>query len=504
VTPGPRLASKGRAIGWQAATAALFLVGAVMNLLRRTDVDVAWLLTLGEKMLAGQRPYIDIFEANPPMSILMYLPAILAGRWVGLAADTMVPVLVMLGSVASLALSGRILAPLVRDPQSRWTLAAGGVFILTVLPTGVFTQREHIAVVAMLPFLAVVVARGEGQAPGAALASLAGLGCGLAMTIKPHFALVAGPPVLLSAWRLRSFRPILAIEIWAASLVVFAYAAALFLVFAAFLDFAPVIRDAYLPLRRPLSMLLFSPPLPVWLMVCVLTGWTRRGRSGGGWAAASLLAASLGGAASYLIQGKAWPYQAYPMLSLSLLALIAAAVLGERIGTGRKAIEPIRLARAAFALAAVAAAMNWFTYKGDYRQLDAPVAAVAPRPRLLAITADIALGHPLVRELHGQWVGSVCSQWISAGALTLEARGGLTADRRARLEALMRRDRGWLTADILRGRPDIILIDQQSYDWAAWARADPDLAAALNAYQPVRTVQGIAIWARKDRPRPAA
>ena len=343
---------------WQALSLGFLLIGAVLDLLRRTDVDVAWLLTLAEKMLAGQRPYVDIFEANPPMSILMYLPAIVAGRAVGAAPDSMVIVLALLAAVASLALCGRILKAVIENREILWKLAAAGVFALVVLPTGVFSQREHIAVIAMLPFLAAVVARGEGAAPRLTLAALAGFGCGIAMAIKPHFALAAGLPVLLTAWRLRSWRPIFAVEIWAASAVVAAYAAVMVLAFPAFISFLPVIRETYLPVRRPLTTMLFSPPLPVWMLLSVLTAWMARGRPGGAWVAAALIAASVGGAASFLIQGKAWPYHAYPMLAFALLGLLAAWLLG-RAGADRA--SPMPLARAALALVAVAATMNWFT-----------------------------------------------------------------------------------------------------------------------------------------------
>ncbi|MDR3509829.1 MAG: hypothetical protein P4L64_18235 [Caulobacteraceae bacterium] len=487
---------------WQALTLLMFAIGAMMSAVRAVDVDVGWLLTLGEKMLDGQRPYIDVFEANPPMSILLYLPAVALGRIAHIAPEDLVNVLVLLASGVSLGLSGKIVSRAIGDRETLWKLAAGGAFVLTVLPTGVFTEREHIAVIAILPFLALSIARGEGAKLGVWLSALAGIGCGVAMAIKPHFALAAGPPVLLAAVRLRSPRPIFAVEIWAASLVVGLYALLLVVAFPAFLAFLPVIHDVYLPVRRPLAMLLLElPPAPAWLGLGVLSAWTSRERPGGAWAAGALFAASAGGAAAYLIQGKGWPYHTYPMLALGLLALIAAGVLGERRTAKSRKLEPIAIARLVIALGVVAGTMRWFTEKGDYHALNAPVAAIEAHPRLLSISPDIALGHPLVRELHGRWVGSVCSQWISAGVLTLELRGGLSAARRARLDGMMAFDRRLLAADIRRGQPDIILIEQQYYDWAGWAKVDPALAAALDAYAPVETVQGVTIWARKNRAR---
>jgi len=559
----------GKAWPWAALALALFITGAVMACLRHTDVDTAWLLTLGDKMLDGQRPYIDMFEANPPMSILLYLPAVIAGRGLGVAPEILVNLLLLLAIAASLALSGRALSPCLGDRVKLWKLAAVGAFVLTVLPTGVFAEREHIVMIAILPFLAVVFARsqarppsvlehvgidpshlqirssprrrgprglgaireaaapksaaarwspvalgprlrgderqfGANKSPPALIAAIAGLGCGVAMAIKPHFALVAGGALLVSAWRMRSVRPLFALEVWAASLVVGLYALALVVVFPAFLAFLPIIRDTYLPVRQPLIQLLIWPPPLVWLILGGLAILIARIRPGAGWMVATLLAASAGGFGSYLIQGKGWPYHSYPMLSLAVLALGASVSLGAPAGATATSLlsnRAIRIGAVAASLmiviGALSATMSWFTLKGDYHFLNGPVAAIAPHPRLISITADIAVGHPLTRELHGTWVGSDCSQWISAGVMTLEHRGGLSDAQRARLDGLMVQDRQRLTHDITTGHPDVILISTNR-DWIGWAMADPALAVALAAYHPVETVQGVAIWARNS------
>ncbi|QUD88478.1 GtrA family protein [Phenylobacterium montanum] len=491
--PAPEAAGIDAAGLWRLATIAMFGLGAIMSAMRRTDVDVAWLLTLGEKMLDGQRAYVDFFEANPPMSILLYLPAVVLGRATPIPAEAWVNILTLTAIAASLVLCGRILAKAVPDRARLWALAATAAFVLTVLPTGVFTQREHIAVVAMLPFLVLTLARSEGETPSWLVAALAGLGCGVAMAIKPHFALAAGPPALIAALRRRSLKPIFATEIWAASAVVFAYAFLLLTAFKPFLAFMPAIREAYLPARRPLVQLLICPPIPIFLLLVLLTIDAGRRHLRSAWIPVGLMAAAAGGLASCLIQGKGWPYQAYPMLAFAALALAAAVVLGWRDAAASR-LPP--LVRISLIGSCAALSMGWSNVKGDYHQLNAPVAALVPHPRLLSISADIALGHPLTRELHGHWVGSVCSQWMTAGVLAQARAGHLSLARRTRLRQFVGLDRRILVNDILRGRPDIILVSVGGFDWGAWARADPALAAALAPYRPVRTVDGVAIWAR--------
>jgi hypothetical protein len=43
--------------------------------------DTSWLITVVERLRAGQRAYVDVMETNPPMAFLIYWPAVaLASR----------------------------------------------------------------------------------------------------------------------------------------------------------------------------------------------------------------------------------------------------------------------------------------------------------------------------------------------------------------------------------------------------------------------------------------
>ncbi len=128
--------------------------------------------------------------------------------------------------------------------------------------------------------------------------------------------------------------------------------------------------------------------------------------------------------------------------------------------------------------------------------LAAAIEKIHPHPRMHQIGDEIVLSHPLVRQIRGQWVGSVFGQWITSGILRARERGGIDAAHAAELERYAAFDRAVLANDIRTRRPDILLIDRRDFDWQAWAYADPAVAAALAPYRPVETIEGIVILHR--------
>src|SRR3954465_10275637 len=51
-----------------------------LRLVLVANTDVSWLITLSEKMLDGQRLYVDLIEVNPPASVFLYLPLVALAR----------------------------------------------------------------------------------------------------------------------------------------------------------------------------------------------------------------------------------------------------------------------------------------------------------------------------------------------------------------------------------------------------------------------------------------
>ena len=135
----------------------------------------------------------------------------------------------------------------------------------------------------------------------------------------------------------------------------------------------------------------------------------------------------------------------------------------------------------------------------DCSALAAPIRAIKPHPKILALSADLAIGHPLTRAVQGTWVGRVSALWVTEEVMLRRLKETLDPQTNARLEAYAARDRAMLEQDIARHRPDVILVNrkQPSFDWLVWANSYPALAAQLKPYHPVRTIKGVLILRRE-------
>jgi hypothetical protein len=125
------------------------------------------------------------------------------------------------------------------------------------------------------------------------------------------------------------------------------------------------------------------------------------------------------------------------------------------------------------------------------------VRAIKPHPKILTLSIDLSVGFPLSRMVHGTWLGSVPSLWISGDAWYQRMTEKLDPRTVARLKHYADYDRALFTQDLTRGRPDVILVDhRQEVPWQAWINSYAPLAAQMKAYRKVRSVGEIDVLAR--------
>ena len=65
----------------------LFAAAVALRHVLAANTDVSWLLTVGERVLDGQRLYVDVMPTNPPMAVLAYMPGIVIARALGLPVE---------------------------------------------------------------------------------------------------------------------------------------------------------------------------------------------------------------------------------------------------------------------------------------------------------------------------------------------------------------------------------------------------------------------------------
>ena len=478
---------------WPLAAA---LTGLAIQSLRPTNHDVSWLLTVNDKILAGGTAYRDIIELNPPGSILLYRLPALVGRMLSIPAEFVVQGMLAALICAVLIFAQRLMSRYALSSRASNNLFLGALaFVLAILPFDDLAQREHLATIFIIPFAFVALARQGGGKVLLWESLISGMMLGLCIAIKPYFALCA-LLVFAAQFKRQGVGAVRNLEYWAAAAVALAYVAVALLWFPAFFsDTLPLIADLYLPVRLDMVKLVQRMVLSTFVPLSIC--WIyRTPRAHDGAAVFLLIAAGFFGA--YLIQGKGWPYHAYPVITFCLIA--AAWTIQQQASH-----ESTPWWRSPGMLL-LATAMLWplprfYQPEASNPALEAAISKIAPHPKISSIGFSINLGHPTVRDVGGVWVGRMWGLWATGGALLMKERFATDPAMRAKAESYFEGDRLMLTQDIETQRPDIILVEKlKAFDWFEWAAGSPRLQAALDKYELADSVGDVAVLKLKNGP----
>jgi hypothetical protein len=476
---------------------AAFVGSLAIQFIRPTNQDVSWLLTVNDRILAGATAYRDVIELNPPAAILLYRLPTLVANSLSLRAEWVVAVMLALLIAAVLVYVRKIIARYGLSAAANNGVALGLMgFVLAILPLDESAQREHFATIFIVPYAFVAIARVRGAKVARADSLIGGLMLGLCIAIKPHFALCALLVCCFEIARARNIRAASLAEHWTAATIALLYSATVPIFYPIYLsEMVPKLSEVYLPLRLGLGALFLR--IDLLLAAPLALCWICRDRrQNEGTIVLLLIAAGFFGA--YVVQGKGWGYHAYPAIAFSLFAA-GWAMQGaprETGGAQRKLIV------AALVGAALLLPMLRF-YEPDPQEpaLAAAIKKLAPHPKMLTIAFPLRLGHPLTRDVGGEWVGRTWGLWATGGAFQMKARAGDDPILRAKAEAYFDNDRLMLAQDIETQRPDIVLVEKfADFDMAAWIAQSPRLQAALDRYDLADTIGAVQIFKLRDRP----
>ncbi|WP_421915029.1 hypothetical protein [Mesorhizobium sp.] len=471
-----------------------------------TNVDVSWLLSVCDRLLEGEQINTDMFEVNPPFSIWLYMPFMLLERFTGIGAEFWLTLGVACLGVASLILAGRIMAgvdAVYRRSSALWMAAAALFLILCFLPDQ-FGQREHFALIALLPWLALQCARQRTPvfvAGSRVERILAGLGAGIVVMVKPpYFALALILPSLFLALHRRSLKPLFVLENLLGALITVAYIASIAIFDRSyFSETLPLVRDVYLPMHAPLLDNLANWPKIV-LLLAVTIVLVAGGPRAMHWDTRILLASALGFVPAFLIMGKGWPNHALPML---VVAMFAFGVEVLRFG---KVHDASIVRKAALVFGSVL--VMQMTIRAQYTALTtdngpitrsvAAIRDVVENPTIVSIAGQMQVAYPLTRLVGGRYISRYPGAWAVVNAQML-VRGASDTERRRRLEDIRDGIIGEQALEIKTEKPDIVLSGlENNPSWNALMLKDERVAASLKDYRVLYREPLITVYVRND------
>ena len=452
---------------------------------RISNHDVAWYLFATRDWLDGQRLYIDIMEVNPPLAFYLTIPALAIADTLATSDANGHYILVALLLFGSLLWSAHLLradSGLTRGQRSLFVLGAAVAIILPAL-NGI-GQREQLLVMAMLPW-ALVEASVKPRHGREVLASavLAAVG----MCLKPHFILFPIAVTVLNCIEQRSLRPVLSLANWVFLLTGLAYVGLVWLVHPAYLtDIVPMAMLVYDAYGKPWDEILLrvdSALLPVALLAVMLWRQDRMTRE-----LRVFLTLAVAGVAVYFLQGKGFSYHALPLVAFAAMACLLILL--------RRAAGRTVLLLSAFTLALTAIDGLKQGFYTNY-VIPATLRAVIGQGNIdgmTALSSHVYLGAPVAMALQTDWASHYPANWLVPGAINHLAQTDCTAKPATceRLRQIASRNRAANIADILRMKPDLLIVDRNSgyfdqpgFDWLAFMAEDPAWAPVFADYREI-------------------
>jgi len=318
------------------------------------NADAAWLLSAAGRMLHGERLYVDILEINPPLIVWLNVPIAALSRLTGWSPGVVFRAAVVLAAVASIVGSVVLLSRRTSGAAEALTATALTIAFFPLVG-GIFGQREHVALILILPYVAAVVRRAEGERLGWRSATVIGIGAGVGFAIKPHYVIVWMAIVAVRTICLRARRPLARPEDVAVLLVWAGYVTAVLCFTPDYFRLVAGSGRDYLAFgSHPLGYILLqdSPAIGWYFAIAawwVLTRERRADRVG-----MLTAAAGAGFLAAVVAQHKGWSYHFYPVNACAFLLAVSTSVRTWPVLTNARAARLLTRALAGIFVALVA------------------------------------------------------------------------------------------------------------------------------------------------------
>lgn len=158
--------------------------------------NISWLLIAADRLLHGQSMSQNIYETNPPLSIIIYIPHVLAAKLMGVKLPVMSYYVTSFFIILSVITTYKITTYITHlSIIQRYTFVACYALCTTLITTVFFSDREHLILLGLAPFVLLQFLLLERVTiPKTLLYSVCFVGA-FCVLIKPHYGLL--PTVFL-------------------------------------------------------------------------------------------------------------------------------------------------------------------------------------------------------------------------------------------------------------------------------------------------------------------
>jgi hypothetical protein len=438
--------------------------------------DAAYILYNAGQILQGYRLYVDLPEINPPLIVWLNLPVAGLARWLGADPALLFRLCMLALALLAVGWSAWLLRAWAgRDALTAWL--ATGLYAALLAPAYSFGQREHIAFLCSLPYLAEAARRIDGAAAARAAQLAAAAFATLGLALKPHFLLV---PLLVEAialYRLR--RP--GVGVAAAALLLPAYLLAVWLVVPQYLDTLRMFSAAYAGLAASWTSLLGTPEFYATALLALASALARPRHP----LARVAWAAVAGFALAAVIQRKGFSYHWVAAMAsawlLAGLAVVSATAHRSRQGVG---LAPLIIAAVVAVLSVLALARAVVAgprVNPNPSYLGPVIRELGGGPVMIFSTAEVSF--PLVLE-PGIGTSTRYATWTGLPPV-------LAAGNRAAIAAFHR----GMAEDFARRPPRLLVVqtDRQGVPVIDFIRLFTPDAPGLAQYRVVRQLNGFQV-----------